>query len=243
MESRLKVLCLTLYTVNLFASPTLSQEPYSEETSQLVSFNQIGIRTATVSIENKVRHDKHQWGTGVIVGRNAGKDIILTANHVIENPNRIFIHGFNTVNDRKFGDKIRARLIERNTKYDVALLLSYEIKGTRVVPLATKDAELGSWVELWGYGPSTFWSRNAIVVDGYKTDGINWLSARGPNGMMIVSGDSGGPFVQDGKVVGIGWGTTGFRHDPKKSSAACRCSVIRKWIKDTHPDYLQYLEE
>src|SRR6185369_17066185 len=136
-------------------------------------------------------------GSGFIVD---GKDgIIVTNNHVIDGAEEIQIN----LHD---GTKLKAELISKDTKTDIALLKVNSSKELKAVKFGSSAAlRVGDWVMAIG---------NPFGLGGSVTLGIISAKARNINSgpyddylqtdASINKGNSGGPlFNMDGQVIGV----------------------------------------
>lgn len=135
-------------------------------------------------------------GSGFVVDPSG---IIVTNNHVIEGADDIEINFAN-------GSKLKATLMGRDTKTDLAVLKVESAKPLAFVPLGdSRKMRIGDWVMAIG---------NPFGLGGTVTVGI--ISARGRNinagpydnfiqtDAAINRGNSGGPlFNMNGEVIGI----------------------------------------
>jgi hypothetical protein len=155
--------------------------------------------------------------------------VVLTAAHVVEDrKGPITVEFFD-------GQISGARLLAIDPKLDVAALVIYAPRGIEPVPVATANPELGQKVEIWGYGPKKFRSFAAlvsrpIVLTGDAPETL--IGARGVDkGEVTIPGDSGGPMIQDGKLVGVHWGYRGAAADPRRCVHALGCRSIGGWLR------------
>jgi hypothetical protein len=139
-------------------------------------------------------------GTAVCIGHTPeGASVLLTAKHNFRGA-----RGGNIFHDGRW---ITAEAINQHSSEDV---LSFEVKGT-VPALQLADAErIGETVEIRGYGPE-YHGRQASAFWGVMETG----HIAGRDGLHPITGDSGGPVLQAGKVVGViqGYFETVFRSD------------------------------
>ncbi len=135
-------------------------------------------------------------GSGFVID---GSGIVITNNHVIGDANEIFV-GFND------GTKLKAEIIGKDSKIDLAVLRVKSDKPLKAVPFGDSEAmRPGDWVIAIG---------NPFGLGGSVSAGI--VSARGRNiesgpydnyiqtDAAINKGNSGGPlFNMNGEVIGI----------------------------------------
>ncbi|HTU26745.1 MAG TPA: trypsin-like serine protease, partial [Pirellulales bacterium] len=48
---------------------------------------------------------------------------------------------------------------------------------------------------------------------------------------VTIPGDSGGPMVRQGALVGVHWGYTSTQGDPRRYVRAVGCDKVRDWLK------------
>ncbi len=129
----------------------------------------------------------------------------------------------------------RARILAIDPKLDVAALWIFAPKAIEPVPLGEHDPAIGEQVEIWGYGPKRFRSFPAAVSlpEPEPADREPWLlAAQGVKQRQItIFGDSGGPMVRAGRLVGVHWGYTNTEGDPRKYVRAVGCDKLRDWLK------------
>jgi hypothetical protein len=117
---------------------------------------------------------------------------------------------------------------------DVAALWVYPPKKIAPLPLAKSNPQLGEEVEIWGFGPQRFRSfvakvSHTIPVVGEEPQAL--VGAQGiENRMVTIPGDSGGPMVRNGQLVGVHWGYRGDETDPRRCVHAVGCGRIRSWL-------------
>jgi serine protease Do len=135
-------------------------------------------------------------GSGFVID---GSGIVITNNHVIGDANEIYV-GFND------GSKLKAEIIGKDSKIDLAVLRVKPDKPLKAVPFGDSEAmRPGDWVIAIG---------NPFGLGGSVSAGI--VSARGRNiesgpydnyiqtDAAINKGNSGGPlFNMNGEVIGI----------------------------------------
>ncbi len=136
-------------------------------------------------------------GSGFIIDGKEG--IIVTNNHVIDGAEEIQVN----LHD---GTKLKAELIGKDTKTDIALLKVRSSKELKAVKFGSSNAiKVGDWVMAIG---------NPFGLGGSVTVGIISAKARNINSgpyddylqtdASINKGNSGGPlFNMDGEVVGV----------------------------------------
>ncbi len=136
-------------------------------------------------------------GSGFIIDGKEG--LIVTNNHVIDGAEEIQVN----LHD---GSKLKAELLAKDTKTDIALLKVKPLKELKAVKFGTSaNIRVGDWVMAIG---------NPFGLGGTVTVGIISAKARNINSgpyddylqtdASINKGNSGGPlFNMDGEVVGV----------------------------------------
>jgi S1-C subfamily serine protease len=197
-----------------------------------VSYHQEGPRKAAGRIRNWVsgyQQAPFYGGTGTLVAISDGQGLVLTAAHLFDGgtgPITVEFDGHSPLG---------ARLLAIDAKLDVAALWIYAPAGIKPVPIAENDPALGERLEIWGYGPNRFRSFLATVSEpltivGDRPDSL--IGAQGiENRMVTIPGDSGGPMVQDGELVGVHWGYRGAEDDPRRCVHAVGCHELRSWLQ------------
>jgi len=198
-----------------------------------LSYQQDGSRKAAVRVRNwcdGYMKGMCSSGTGTLTAVSDGRGLVLTAGHLFEGK-----VGSITV-DFSDGQSSGARLLAVDKKLDLAALLIYAPQSIEPIPLTDTDPKLGEKVEIWGYGPKKFRSFLATVSKPIDTNGDQPHSLVGAQGvknhMVTVPGDSGGPMVQEGKLVGVHWGYRGAANDPRRCVHAVGCHRIRSWLRN-----------
>jgi hypothetical protein len=167
-------------------------------------------------------------GTGTLTWADAKHGLVLTAAHIFEGQVGPITVEFPN------GQVSGGRVLAIDPKLDVAALWVFAPRGIKPVPLAQGKPKVGAEVEIWGYGPKRFRSFLAqvslpIPVAGDEPQAL--VGAQGvQNKMVTIPGDSGGPMVQDGKLVGVHWGYRGAETDPRRCVHAVGCDRIRSWL-------------
>lgn len=192
-----------------------------------ISLDQSGERLACVRISDwhgAYKASACSKGSGCYVGDG----LVVTAAHVVQRG------AVTTV--QVGGKELGARLLGMDTTLDVALLLTYPATAP-VLPLDSLADAVGRYTDpkpvldghAWGLAPGTFWSRTVSLQ---HSGVMNEVRAFASNRTVACSGDSGGPIVQQGKVVGVLFGTV--ESDGKQWTAATPGWRVRKWIEERH---------
>lgn len=134
-------------------------------------------------------------GSGTLIWREGREGVILTALHVTTSNNTASATWHN-------GHEATGRVIFRDRQQDAAAFYVDDAPpGAVVLPLSQQPAPRGATVELVGYGGGRFGAR-LVRCRGYDADG--WILTDS----SAISGDSGGPYVYGGQVVGVvSWGS------------------------------------
>lgn len=141
------------------------------------------------------------WGSGFFIDEG----IVVTNKHVIESGKhfKIFATGSDNKVDLNCGKVITKADMKINLEDDVAYIRVYLDCPHGIVHFANDDPELGKEVSVLGF-PSKETveeSLNLTVTQGQVTGTTydDWLRTDA----FMHSGNSGGPVVHDGKVVGV----------------------------------------
>lgn len=157
---------------------------------------------------------------GDILGRGSGffvdEGIIVTNIHVIDGYARyyrIYSTGLDGEFDSSCYKDITRSDIKLNLEDDIAYIRAYINCPHTSVYFASEDPKIGSQISVYGYpalGDSFYSTFEMIRNDGEIISEfpakVGLKEYRGPwllTDALIHSGNSGGPVVQDGKVVGI----------------------------------------
>ena len=193
---------LLLLTFLLLAPPTYAEEDFHENT-----------KNATVLIASYDRE-------GNYLGRGSGfyvdEGIVITNIHVIDGYARyyrIFTTGADGRYDKDCFQDINRSDVKLNLEDDVAYLRAYISCPHTSVFFSATDPKVGTNISVYGF-PAIDADNNS-VYDMTRTDGtilqeieatVGLKSYNGPwlqTDAVIHGGNSGGPIVQNGRVVGI----------------------------------------
>jgi hypothetical protein len=196
------------------------------------SFEQSGSRQAAVQIKNWMsgyHKAPYAAGSGTMTAVEGSEALVLTAAHLFDEkvgPITVEFHD---------GQVSGGRILAIDPKLDVAALWIYAPKKIAPVPLGQHNPAIGQRVEVWGFGPRRFRSFLAELTlpEPEPADREPWLlAAQGIEKKQItIFGDSGGPMVREGKLVGVHWGYTNSEGDSRKYVRAVGCDKLREWLK------------
>jgi hypothetical protein len=197
---------------------------------ELISYKQDGSRRAAARIKNwqeGYRKVPFVAGSGTLVAVRNGRGLVLTAGHLFKDKVGPITVEFSD------GQVSGARLIGVDHQLDVAALWIFAPKGIEPIPVASGNPKLDDQVEIWGFGPKRFRAFVAkvskpIPVAGDVPDSL--IGARGLEQKVTIPGDSGGPMIQNGKLVGVHWGYRGAEDDDRRCVHAVGASKIRNWL-------------
>ena len=201
--------------------------------AESVSYEQAGSRMAVARVRNWISGYQKPGptvnGTGTLTAIDGNEGLILTAAHLFESEvGPITVEFFD-------GQRSGARILALDPKLDVAALWIFAPKGIDPVPISGDDPQLGEQVEIWGYGPKRFRSFLATIAQPIPLDGDlpNVLvAAQGVlDKQVTIPGDSGGPMVSGGRLVGVHWGYRGDDDDPRRCVHALGCHTLRTWLE------------
>jgi S1-C subfamily serine protease len=196
----------------------------------LVSYQQDGSRKAAARIKNwQEGYHKVPYvaGSGTLVAIHKDRGLVLTAGHLFKDK-----VGPITV-EFPDGQVSGARLVSVDHQLDVAALWIFAPKGIDPIPVAGSDPKLNDQVEIWGYGPKRFRAFVAKVTKPIAAAGDvpnSLIGAQGLEQKVTIPGDSGGPMIQDGKLVGVHWGYRGAEDDDRRCVHAVGAHRLRSWI-------------
>lgn len=156
-------------------------------------------------------------GSGAVFKADKGVSYVLTNRHVAPAGSRVY-------KVRSAGKVYDAEWVAASADSDLALL---RVRAALVsVPLADAEPAPGTAVRAYGYGG---FPKAGTVV------GADQFGARLPGtgdiwrlSFQPEPGDSGSPVIADGKLVGILWGTAGYRDF---RTCAVRLSDIKAFLK------------
>lgn len=135
-------------------------------------------------------------GSGVMVRVEPANGIVaLTNEHVVEGATDVSIVGRRGT--------VKGRVVYRDPRNDLAVVWAEGCNAGATVPIAESLPGMGSKIELCGYGGPN--PRQMIARLGKRIHAGYELSIDA----ACISGDSGGPMLVGGQLVGINWGGPG----------------------------------
>ena len=152
-------------------------------------------------------------GTGTLVRSN----MIVTNNHVVRDRGgtiRILFPDWTVVT---------AKVVKVDKKWDLAAL---KIEPVKVTPIKLgPHPKVGDIVTVGGYGPGWYEKHDGKIIDFYAPD------AKSPGDIinvdaMVRNGDSGGPIISNGKLVGVLFGCS------DDGTYGADIGQVRKFLKD-----------
>lgn len=167
----------------------------------------------------RVRADSGYGGTGTLIDE---RGYVITCNHVVEGAERATIVWAD-------GSTSNGPVIHRDTEGDLAIVQATPPDGHSVLPVADVDQwpPESETVDLIGYGGGQLhqWRGD---VRGYALTGRTEKYQTLSIATRSINGDSGGPIVHQGRLVGVLWGgpLAGPRGPMTSVSATC-CIRIR----------------
>lgn len=170
-------------------------------------------------------------GTGTLVARyeQDGQQggYVLTAKHVVEESPRCYVTW-------RSGYRADGYVDARGQLYDTALIRVRPPTDSPIIPVADKDAPSGVTAHVFGYGGQ--YNRpirtlqllhGEIKVRGYATYADSMAIICDP---WCMSGDSGGPIVHSGHVVGVISG-----YSSPRDTRGPHCTPIRNLLRSVLP--------
>jgi putative serine protease PepD len=224
---------LMLWAGLSLADPTPHHETAAATSAAVASYELAPTRMATARVKNWLSgygvDGPSISGSGTLAATHGDQGLLLTAGHLFESK-----VGPITV-EFPDGQVSGARILAIDKKLDVAALWIYAPKGIQPLPLADRDPLLGQQVEIWGFGPKRFRAFTARVARPIPMAGDTphtLVAAQGiVDKQVTIPGDSGGPMVAEGRIVGIHWGYRGAEEDPRRCVHALGCSTLKEWLR------------
>ena len=197
---------------------------------ELVSYKLDASRKATARIRNwqqGYRQAPYVAGSGTLVAIQKNRGLVITAAHLFKDK-----VGPITV-EFPDGQVSGARLVSIDEKLDIAALWIFAPRNIKPIPVAQADPALDEQVEIWGYGPKKFRAFVAkvskpIPVAGDVPDSL--IGAQGLEQKVTIPGDSGGPMIKNGQLVGVHWGYRGAEDDDRRCVHAVGARKLRSWL-------------
>ena len=222
----------SLLVACLLAAPALSSASPAPNAT-VVSYEQSGLRMAAARVKNWIsgyrRPGPVVTGSGTLTAIDGDGALVLTSAHLFEGKVGPITVEFTD------GQLSGARILAIDQEVDIAALWIFAPKRIKPVPLGRHDPVIGQQVEIWGYGPKRFRSFLAEVALPLPQpqDERRWLlAAQGVQDKQVtIPGDSGGPMVQQGALVGVHWGYTNTEGDARRYVRAVGCDKVRDWLQ------------
>jgi hypothetical protein len=168
-------------------------------TSPAVAQDEAELRAGVVKIVS-ILDGKRRTGTGVAVKVDGTSVYIVTAAHVIEGDPKPKVEFFSRQNTL-----VSATVIKQDLRYDLALLKVESPQPPLVLKLETTAApKTGDEVTTIGF-PQTGGAWLISRADLAGRDGADFILSGG----AIDEGNSGGPIIKGGKVIGVVQGLQG----------------------------------
>jgi hypothetical protein len=130
-------------------------------------------------------------GTGALIYHENGRGYVLTAAHVVEHTSSASATWWAT------GYRSAGRIVARDPGNDLAIFEVEPPAGAPILPIAAQMPPAGSACELLGFGGPSDRLRHFSGVASRSNDGTLELTAN------LLNGDSGGPVVYSGELVGV----------------------------------------
>jgi len=156
--------------------------------------DEASLRGGVVKIMSTNRDGMHSTGTGFVVKAEGTSVYIVTAEHVVEDDPNPQIEFFTRQNTQ-----VKAMVLQRNLRYDLALLKAESPQQPMVLGLeASATTRVGDEVATIGF-PRTGGAWLVSRADLAGRDGVDLILSGG----AIDEGNSGGPVIKGGKVIGV----------------------------------------
>lgn len=138
---------------------------------------------------------------GTVIDRTAESATVLTVAHLADGGRGQFWVGYPD------GRQVNAQLVGLDRAHDLAVLRAPQPGGVAVMPIADvgEIPTTGDTVEFIGHGGGRL-RHMLVTVRGYAVDTEAGDLSQLVADFQPISGDSGGPFVFKGKLVGVQWG-------------------------------------
>ena len=153
-------------------------------------------------------------GSGSLVAVEESRGYVVTNAHVVGRAK----HAVVLFRD---GHRSTGSVVYRDASSDLALVEAQVQPGSKVIPIATKDdlPSRSDYVQLAGYG-----TKRRLTVWGGSVWGYSRRSEKHFDVQVAVnseSGDSGGPIVYRGKLIGVLWGWSKENGKPVTTQGCC----------------------
>ena len=202
--------------------------------AETVSYEQNRARMAAVRIKNWISGYQQPGplvtGSGTLAAIDGREALVLTAAHLFEGKVGPISVEFTD------GQLSGTSILAIDQKLDLAALWMYAPKEIEPVPLAQHDPAIGQQVEIWGFGPRRFRSFLAEVSLPIPAKGdvpSALVAAEGVEDRQVtIPGDSGGPMISQGKLVGVHWGYRAINGTRRRCVHAVGCNTMRRLAQD-----------
>lgn len=176
----------------------------------LLLFSQVDLKEPDYAVrvfawEGEPWHSARIVGSGVAISDNT----VLTAYHVVKNRASMYTG--------KTGKMGGAHIISYNDEFDVALLGTHTMIGVKPIALAHANLTQPCWAG--GFASEAFLAKKMEHLS--LNDKHLWI--RSDSRLLTNSGDSGGPVVQDGKLIGL---VLGANSDKERVNIYVRCAYV-----------------
>ncbi|MEO7863091.1 MAG: bifunctional trypsin-like peptidase domain-containing/SEL1-like repeat protein, partial [Nitrospirales bacterium] len=156
--------------------------------------DEASFRGGVVKIMSANLEGMRRTGTGFVVKAEGSSVYIVTAEHVVQDDPNPQIEFFTRQNTQ-----VKAMVLRRNLRYDLALLKAESPKQLMVLGLETSAMpKVGDEVTTIGF-PQTGGAWLVSRADLSGRDGVDLVLSGG----AIDEGNSGGPVIKGGKVIGV----------------------------------------
>lgn len=188
------------------------------------------VSQAVVRLKNQLLGGVAVYGSGVLVGKDDRWGWILTCDHLLrDGVGEVVVTFPSAPSAMGAATSYQGRVLGRDPTNDLALV-GIAAPQNEPLPIASEAPPAGSGVFFAGYGPRGVLAGVNARVLGY----VRAASAEGNETLQVTGGardgDSGGPIVNArGEVVGILWGTDGFR------TVGTYCGRIRAFLRGLLP--------
>ncbi len=163
------------------------------------------------------------YGSGTLIYSDAERAVVLSCAHLFGRTAERIVVAFPN------GRQYTARLLAIDRQWDLAAL-AIDPPGVKPVELARSYPRPGQLLRSCGYGSAgRYWCNTGRVLGYTRTAATNTYETLVLSG-LARDGDSGGPvFDQEGRLVGVLWGTDGRR------VVGTYCGRLRQFLRRLLP--------